>query len=211
MTPRIEDLAARLLAETGAQRRVVAIAGPPGAGKSTVAAALERALDAARPGVAAVMPMDGYHLDNAILDARGLRAVKGAPETFDVDGLASDLDRVRAADRPVLVPVFDRALDLARAGARAIGPDTPLVLVEGNYLLLDRAPWSGLADLFDVTVFLDVPEAELERRLVDRWRAHGHDAQAARARALGNDIPNARLVVGASRAADVTLANATLS
>jgi len=203
-----EDIAEGLLEGTTTARRIVAIAGAPGAGKSTFAETLGRVLNARRPGVATVMPMDGYHLDNAILDARDLRAVKGAPETFDVDGLASDLARVRAAGRPVLVPVFDRDLDLARAGAREIAPETPLILLEGNYLLLDHAPWSDLGAMFDVTVFLDVPEAELERRLVARWLTHGHDPEAARARALGNDIPNARLVAGASRAADITVPNA---
>lgn len=205
MTSGVEEIAGRLLDGVTAARRIVAIAGAPGAGKSTFAGALERALNARRPGVATVMPMDGYHLDNAILDARGLRAVKGAPETFDVDGLASDLARVRAAGRAVLVPVFDRTLDLARACAREIAPDTPLVLLEGNYLLLERAPWPELAAMFDTSIYLDVPEAELERRLVERWLAHGHDAGAARARALGNDIPNARLVAAASRPADITV------
>jgi pantothenate kinase len=155
--------------------------------------------------VAAVMPMDGYHLDNAILDTRGLRARKGSPPTFDVDGLARDLARVRAADRPVIVPVFDRDLDLARAGAREIAPEVPVIVIEGNYLLLDQDPWHGLAPLFDLTVFVAVPEAELERRLIARWLHHGHDPEAARARALGNDIPNARLVAAGSRAADITL------
>jgi pantothenate kinase len=189
----------------GTGRLVVAIAGAPGAGKSTLAEALCATLCGRHAGLAAVMPMDGYHLDNALLDARGLRARKGSPPTFDVDGLARDLARVRAADRPVIVPVFDRDLDLARAGAREIAAAVPVIVVEGNYLLLDRDPWRGLAPLFDLTVFLRVPEAELERRLVARWLHHGHDPAAARARALGNDIPNARLVASASRPADITI------
>ena len=100
--------------------------------------------------------MDGYHFDNAVLAERGLLPRKGAPETFDVDGLARDLARIRAGARDVAVPVFDRGLDLARAGARVIRPGHALVLVEGNYLLLDAAPWSALAAFFDRTLFIEV-------------------------------------------------------
>ena len=115
-----------MIRAAGRARYVFAIAGAPGSGKSTLAETLLAALEAEAPGAAALMPMDGFHLDNAVLDARGLRARKGAPETFDVDGLSVALDRVRAADRPVAVPVFDRVLDLARAGAVVIAPTSAL-------------------------------------------------------------------------------------
>jgi pantothenate kinase len=196
------DLESLILARAArAPRLIVAIAGPPGAGKSTLA----EALGARLADKAAILPMDGYHLDNAVLDARGLRARKGAPETFDTAGFARDLARLRAGEPEVLVPVFDRAADLSRAAARAIAGDTPVILCEGNYLLLDAGPWAGLAALFDLTVMLRVPQAELERRLVQRWLDHGHDAVAALARAQGNDLPNARLVVQGSRPADVVV------
>jgi pantothenate kinase len=194
---RIRSLAA------GAEGRVlVAVAGAPGAGKSTLAA---RMVDELGQG-AALVPMDGYHLDNAILDARGQRFAKGSPETFDVAGLAAMLRRLKAEDE-VIIPVFDRDIDLSRGSARVVGPQARIAVVEGNYLLLRDAPWNGLSALWDLTVFLDVPEAELERRLVARWLHHGLDPAAARHRAEANDLSNARLVVARSVPAEVVLRN----
>lgn len=117
------------------------------------------------------------------------------------------LAAIRAGDAPVAVPVFDREADLARAGAAIVGADARFVLVEGNYLLLDRPPWSGLAPLFDLTIFIDVPMAELERRLLARWTGLGRGEEAARAWVDGNDLPNARLVMAGSRPADVVWRN----
>ena len=184
----------------GRPRFIVAIAGPPGAGKSTFAEAL---LPLFPEGSAAIVPMDGFHYDNAVLNQRGLLPRKGAPETFDVAGLVATLTRIRAGDADVAVPLFDRKADLARAGAAVVPSAVRFVLVEGNYLLSDEAPWDGLAPLFDFTVFLDVAEPVLERRLVERWRQHGHSPDEAVARAFSNDIPNARRVLARRRPADV--------
>ena len=192
----------RSLASASETRVLVAVAGAPGAGKSTLAARLVKDLGPE----AALVPMDGYHLDNAILDARGRRFEKGSPDTFDVAGFASMLRRLKAEDE-VIIPVFDRTIDLSRGSARVVGPEARIAVVEGNYLLLRDAPWNALAVLWDLTVFLDVPEAELERRLVDRWLHHGLDPQAARHRAEANDLPNARLVATRSVPAEVVLHN----
>lgn len=200
-----EDVAARIVERAGDRRRVVVgLAGAPGAGKSTLS---ERLLAALPAGEAALVPMDGFHFDNAVLSAMGLRQRKGAPETFDCAGLAATLRRIRSDERDVAVPVFDRQADLARAGAAIIPADARFVLVEGNYLLLDRAPWSELAPLFDLTIFIDVPIAELERRLLARWTDLGRSEEAARAWVEGNDLPNARLVVEGSCAADIVWSN----
>ena len=185
----------------GRGRAIVALAGPPAAGKSTLSDVLMRRLGTD----AAILPMDGFHLDNAVLDERGLRARKGAPATFDVAGFASTLARVRRDKGAVLVPAFDRRLDLARAGAIEIAPRHRLVVVEGNYLLLDQAPWPSIARAYDGTVFLHVPETLVEERILARWRRHGLDDRAARTRALENDIPNATLVLRGSEPADLTL------
>ncbi|OIP86619.1 MAG: nucleoside/nucleotide kinase family protein [Rhodobacterales bacterium CG2_30_65_12] len=190
------------LPETDA-RRLVAIAGPPGAGKSTIAEAVVADL-VARGAAAVVMPMDGFHLDNRLLEPRGLLARKGAPETFDFGGFAATLTRVR--DEPsVILPVFDRAREIAIAGAGEIGPQTRIVVVEGNYLLLDEDPWRALAPLWDYSVFLDVAFSELERRLIARWLGYGYAPEEARAKAMGNDIPNARRVIRNARAVDLRL------
>lgn len=185
----------------GPQRHLVALAGPPGAGKSH----LSDALLAALPG-AALLPMDGYHLDDGLLAARGELARKGAPQTFDLDGFAVMLDRLAADDgREVLVPVFDRRLEISRAAARAIAPEARLILVEGNYLLLDRPGWRDLYRRFALTVMLDVPEPVLRARLAARWR--DLPADQARAKLEGNDLPNMELVLSASRPADLMLTN----
>lgn len=205
MTRSLSTLAEDLLHRAGGRNRyILAIAGPPGAGKSTFAEALLAAVEARVPGRAALVPMDGYHFDNAVLVERGLLARKGAPETFNVDGLAHDLARIRLGGREVAVPVFDRGLDLARGSARIIHPAQSLIFVEGNYLLLDAKPWSELKPLFDRSLMLRVEEEELRRRLIQRWLDYGLSAEAARQRAEANDLVNARAVIHGSRPADVT-------
>ncbi|ODT46017.1 MAG: nucleoside/nucleotide kinase family protein [Methylobacterium sp. SCN 67-24] len=186
----------------GSGRILVALAGPPAAGKSEIAGRLAQLLPET-----AVVPMDGFHFDNAVLAELGLLQRKGAPETFDYEGLETCLRRLRSGEAAVAVPLFDRALELARAGAALVPARTRIVLVEGNYLLLDRAPWNRLAPLFDLTIFLAVPLEELERRLLARWAGHGRAPEAARAWVEENDLPNARLVQDASRPADIVWAN----
>ena len=191
----------------GCARFLVAIAGAPASGKSTLAENLLAALDVMRPGRAVLVPMDGYHFDDAVLDELGFRERKGAPHTFDVEALERDLERIRAGDRDVAVPVFDRSLELARAAARLVRPWHSIVLVEGNYLLLDQAPWDRLARFFDRTVFLSVPMPVLRRRLLDRWDGYGREPVAAAAWVEANDMPNAAAVAERSRAADVVVEN----
>lgn len=192
-----------LAAPRAGRRRLVALAGPPASGKSTVAELLVARLNAAGCP-AAVVPMDGFHLDNRILERRDLLARKGCPESFDHGGL---LRLVRAlSDSPqVFYPIFDRARDIAIAGAGEVAADCDTLVVEGNYLLYDAPGWRDLQPCWDVSIRLDVPEAVLHRRLVDRWLAHGLSPDAARARAEGNDLRNATLVAAAALPADVTL------
>ncbi|KAB2885015.1 MAG: nucleoside/nucleotide kinase family protein [Albidovulum sp.] len=187
-------------------RTVVAIAGAPGSGKSTLAEALVDGLNARDPGSAALLPMDGFHFDDRVLDALGRRARKGAPDTFDVGGLDHSLARLRTRDEAfVAVPVFDRAIEIARAGARLIPAGVPVIVAEGNYLLLKDAPWSALARHFGLTVRLDVPEDVLRTRLALRWQGYGlSDGEIAR-KLEENDLPNGRTVTLRSRAADYVI------
>lgn len=204
MNPNIHDMAVRLLeAAENRQRFIVALAGPPGAGKSFLSEWLCRELNERQPGIAAVVPMDGYHLDNAILEPLGQLPIKGAPETFDPDGLKHDLERIRRADRSVAVPVFDRPLDLARAGGRLITLEHRIVIVEGNYLLLDRDPWRELHPLFDMTLLLEVADEVLEARLIQRWLGMGQEQQGAVDKARNKDMLNARLIKRESVAPDL--------
>ena len=203
MTPEslADIIGSRAARSVDAQGRfLTAIAGPPGAGKSTLAAAVVAALG---PG-ARVVPMDGFHYDDTVLTARGLRARKGAPETFDAQGFITLIHRLRVEDE-VAIPVFVRDLALSRAAAAVVLPTDRFVLAEGNYLLLNEAPWQALAGAFDLTVWIDVPEPELDRRLMQRWLHHGKTPEQARAWIDGNDTPNIRRTIAGSRPADVAL------
>ena len=205
LDPLPPNLLKQLRGLTGQGRKLVAVAGAPASGKSVLGAALRDALS--RDGLRAeLVPMDGFHLDNSILDARGLRARKGAPETFDVAGFVALVRRLRSTEE-VIYPVFDRARDLSVAGAGAIAPDSDLVIIEGNYLLFDETPWSDLAGLWDFSIWLDTPEETILQRCIARWLTHGHDPEAARRRAEGNDLVNARRIIAARMPSDMTISD----
>ncbi len=180
-------------------RRIIAIAGPPASGKTTLAAQL-----AARIGRACVVAMDGFHRDNEDLERHGLLARKGAPETFDAASFVALVKACRAGGA-IAVPTFDRDLDRVVPGGASVAATDETILVEGNYLLLEAAPWSDLAPLWDFTLQIRVPVAILRRRLIDRWLEQGLDEPRAIARAEGNDLVNVQLVQAASLEADLTV------
>jgi pantothenate kinase len=210
MTPSmtLASLAEHLLNTQGVARRIVAIAGAPGSGKSTFAEALGQSLNDASPGMAAVMGMDGFHFDDRILNARGHRARKGAPHTFDAGGLDALLGRLRAdVGSDIAIPVFDRDLEIARAGAAIVAGSVRLIVIEGNYLLLDDPAWQPLRRHFDLSVMLDVPRDVVVQRLTARWQGYDYTPEQLRTKLDGNDLPNADLVLTRSVAADVVVGN----
>jgi pantothenate kinase len=186
------------LARPGA-RGLLGICGPPGAGKSTLAARLVDAMD----GRAVYVGMDGFHLAQAELTRLRRTERKGAPDTFDAAGYVHLLHRLRAHEpgEVVYAPEFRREIEEPVAGAVGVPPETPLVVTEGNYLLL----WPGVRDLLDEVWFLAPDEEERLRRLVDRHRAFGRTAEQARERAFGSDQWNAELINSTVQAADLVL------
>ncbi|WFU09391.1 nucleoside triphosphate hydrolase [Rhizobium sp. CB3090] len=188
----------------GAKRFLVAIAGPPGAGKSTLADNMAKAL-IAKGESAEVLPMDGFHMDNAVLIEKGLLKRKGVPESFDVRAFLDIVKAVRAADQEVLVPVFDRSREIAIASARIVSPDHRFIIIEGNYLLFNQGKWAELEGMFDYSIMLAPPIEILEERLWERWRGYDLDEDAASAKVYGNDLPNGRLILDNRRPADFTI------
>lgn len=205
----LTQIADRLEARAAEGGRVIAaLAGAPGSGKSTLADKLVGKLNGRKPGQAAVLPMDGYHYDDLYLVPAGLRPRKGAPMTFDVGGLYHTLKRLRAQDEDeVAVPVFDRRIEIARAGARLIPKDVPIIVVEGNWLLLNEAPWDRLRPMFDLTVMVDVPEHVLRARLRGRWERLGLSEAEIVEKLEENDLPNGRRVRDCSIPADHVIRN----
>ena len=183
-------------------RTVLGIAGAPGAGKSTLARRVVVAVDAALgAGTAVQVPMDGFHLSNAALDALGRHDRKGAIDTFDGEGYVALVRRLVAADAvdhaggPVVwAPDFDRRVDEPVAGSIAVPDTTRLVVSEGNYLLDDSDPWAALAELFTETWFCSVDDGVRVDRLVGRHMRHGRDHEAARTWAVEVDGVNAARV-----------------
>ena len=205
MTMTLAAIADSIVEKAGKSPRfIVDIAGPPGAGKSTLADALQEELTR-RGEKSAVLPMDGFHMDNGILEERGLLKRKGAPETFDVRAFIDIVSAVRKTDQEVLVPVFDRSREIAIASARPVSPETRIILAEGNYLLLNEAPWSQLDGMFDLLIFVGPSYEILEDRLRQRWVHYGLDAAGIEWKLYGNDLPNGKRIIDNSRPADITL------
>ncbi len=192
-----------LLRRAGDARRfLVGLAGPPAAGKSTLAEALRDGL-LARGESAEILPMDGFHMDNGILAERGLLPRKGVPESFDGRGFVDIVKALKRAEGEVLVPVFDRSRELAINAARAIPVETRFVLAEGNYLLFKDAPWDALDGVFDFTIFVGPPYPVLEERLRQRWMGYALPEDQIGWKLYGNDLPNGKRILENSRPADL--------
>jgi pantothenate kinase len=174
------------------QRKLLGLVGPPGAGKSTLALALQHAF----ADISQVVTMDGYHLANVELRRLGRAERKGAPDTFDSAGYAATLQRLRQQrpDEIVYAPEFRREIEEPVAGAIPIFPQTRLVITEGNYLLLDSGRWSNVAALLDEVWYVDVDDSLRTNRLTQRHEQFGRSRQDAMEWVSGTDEPNARLI-----------------
>lgn len=200
-SPAIRQAVAGLrLRLAGGTRVMLGVAGAPGSGKSTFAACLAESFG---PGSALVVPMDGFHLGNAIIDGTPLKQRKGAPDTFDVGGYFSLLQRLARRDEDIVyAPDFRRSIDEPVAASIAVPAAVPLIITEGNYLLSDDPKWQQVRSQLDEVWFIDTPPGLRLSRLVERHMLFGMDRPVAEAWAAGSDEANARLIEATRHRAD---------
>lgn len=202
------------LLDGGDKRLLVGIAGPPAAGKSTLATTLARDLcqafprhgDAAGAEFAVAVGMDGFHLANSELNRLGLNSTKGAPDTFDAYGFIALLRRLKTADEPVVyAPVFSRTLNESIGSAQPVRAGVRVVVIEGNYLLLPRPPWAEVGELLDYVFYLDAPDDSRVDSLLRRQRSRGLAPAAAEDWVRRSDEANAALIAATRHRADHVL------
>ena len=193
------------LDNTDKNRYFISLSGPPASGKSTISEKIINDLNS-KGYQSSILQMDGFHLDDQILKDQNLISKKGAPETFDVMGLISFLSRLQI-EPEVIVPIFDRSLELSRSSATIINKETKVILVEGNYLLLKSKPWDNLQKFFDVSVMINCEEKVLEKRLLDRWKNFNLSKEDIYQKVYQNDLPNGLNVLNNSSASDYILTN----
>ncbi|HVW42756.1 MAG TPA: nucleoside/nucleotide kinase family protein [Amycolatopsis sp.] len=189
------------------RRTMLGITGAPAAGKTTLAHGIADALGTR----AAVVGMDAFHLAQVELRRLGRLERKGAPDTFDAYGYVHLLRRLRDGEETVYAPEFRREIEEPIAGAVQVAPDVPLVVTEGNYLLLESEPWREVRGLLDEVWFLAPDERERIDRLATRHRRYGRTLAEARQRALGSDQRNADLIGPTAARADLVLENLPLA
>jgi len=190
--------AARELASSG-ERRILGITGAPGSGKSTLAEVVVEALG----GSAVLVGQDAFHLSNAELHRLGRFERKGAIDTFDAHGYVNLLRRLRARDEDVVYcAVFDRSIEESLACSVPMPAEVPLVVTEGNYLLVPDDPWGQVAGLLDECWFVDPSEEVRLERLIARHEAFGRTPEEARERTLGSDQRNAERIASTRHLAD---------
>ena len=169
-------------------RYFIALSGPPASGKSTISQKLANDLSAKEYN-SSILQMDGFHYDDLILKEKKLLLKKGAPETFDVMGLINFVSRLQKED-DVVIPIFDRSLELSRSSAVIISKNTKVIIVEGNYILLNSYPWCELHKFFNTTVMINCEKKILEKRLIERWENFNLPKEEIDEKVYNNDLPN---------------------
>lgn len=187
-------------------RTTLGMAGGPGVGKSTLAVQLVEALNSETPGVAAYVPMDGFHMRQVKLERLGIAADKGMPHTFEGGGFADFLEYAKSATGPVSVPLYSRKIEDVVDNAAFIEAEAKLLVVEGNYLLLANAPWWRIKPLLDSSVFIDVPRDKVKARLLKRHGEEGlFSEERNRAHVERVDLANYDLVQRSRGRADIVI------
>jgi pantothenate kinase len=202
LVPHVLDMESR----AHGRRVLVGIAGGPGVGKSTLAAELVKLLNFTHPVSAALVPMDGFHMRHAKLEALGQTDRKGAPHTFEGAEFVSFLHHLKEAREPVAGPGYSRKIEDVVEDAFTIPAETRVLVVEGNYLLLTEGPWAGVKALLDCAVFINVPRDVVRERLMRRHAEEGlFTEERNRAHIERNDLPNYDLVLASRERADVII------
>jgi pantothenate kinase len=201
LVERIGRLAAR-----SEGRIAIGLAGGPGVGKSTMAAQIVDALNLADPGAAALVPMDGFHMRHRKLEELGTVKDKGAAHTFEGEAFVQFLAQLKAAKGPVSGPGYSRKIEDVVEDAFTIGAAAKILVVEGNYLLLAEAPWSGVRPLLDLSAFIEVPRDKVRTRLLKRHAAEGLFTEARNLEHVERvDLANYDKVAGSRGWADLVI------
>lgn len=159
---------ARAIADAGPRRAAIGLTGGPGVGKSTIAAEVVAALNAQAPGLAAYVPMDGFHMKHKKLEALGTAHEKGMPHTFEGALFAEFLARLKTATGPVNGPGYSREIEDTVEDAFTVDGKVRVLVVEGNYLLLPDSPWDAIKPLLDLSIFIHVDRDKVFNRLMKR-------------------------------------------
>lgn len=202
---RMVDEARALLARRDG-RVMLGVAGGPGVGKSTLTVRLVEALNAETPGIAAYLPMDGFHMLHSKLEALGTAKDKGAPHTFEAAAFAELLAELRVATGPVRAPGYSRKIEDVVQDAYIVPAAARIVVVEGNYLLLSTPPWERVAPQLDLSIFIHVPRDKVRARLLKRHGEEGLFSEERNRRHVdGVDLVNFDLVATSRARANLVI------